>query len=67
MKELATLNLSYVNTSALISTLQQLRDEELEHLDIAVEEMSQRAPAHALLSYVVGESCKFVIEVCKTY
>jgi hypothetical protein len=35
--------------------------------DIAVEKMSQRAPAHAFLSYVVGEGCKFAIEVCKTY
>ncbi|KAA1473209.1 COQ7 protein [Dentipellis sp. KUC8613] len=43
----------------------EFRDDELEHLDIAVENNSQRAPAHALLSSVIGIGCKAAISVCK--
>lgn len=43
----------------------EFRDDELEHLDTAVDHFSQRAPAHALLSAVIGGGCKIAIEVCK--
>ena len=42
----------------------RFRDDELEHLDIAVANDSQKAPAHALLSSVVGAGCKVAIELC---
>jgi 3-demethoxyubiquinol 3-hydroxylase len=45
--------------------IREFRDDELEHLDTAVEHNSQRAPAHALLSSVVGMGCKVAIEICK--
>lgn len=45
--------------------IREFRDDELEHLDTAVEHHSQRAPAHALLSAVVGAGCKVAIELCK--
>jgi ubiquinone biosynthesis monooxygenase Coq7 len=45
--------------------IREFRDDELEHLDTAVEHNSQRAPAHALLSSVVGMGCKVAIELCK--
>ena len=43
----------------------EFRDDELEHLDIAVNNFSQRAPAHALLSSIVSTGCKAAIEICK--
>lgn len=49
----------------LKDVIREFRDDELEHLDIAVENHSQRAPAHALLSAVVGAGCMVAIEVCK--
>ena len=49
----------------LKDVIREFRDEELEHLDTAVEQYSQRAPAHALLSTVIGAGCKVAIELCK--
>lgn len=49
----------------LRQVIKEFRDDELEHLDIAVENFSQRAPAHALVSSVIGVGCKVAIELCK--
>ncbi|KAI0303377.1 COQ7 protein [Multifurca ochricompacta] len=49
----------------LRNVIREFRDDELEHLDTAVENNSQRAPAHALLSSVVGIGCNIAIELCK--
>ncbi|KAH9977160.1 ubiquinone biosynthesis protein Coq7 [Lactifluus volemus] len=46
----------------LRDVIREFRDDELEHLDTAVEHDSQRPPAHALLSSVVGMGCKVAIE-----
>lgn len=43
----------------------EFRDDELEHLDTAVEHDSQQAPAHALLAAVVEHGCKGAIEIAK--
>jgi 3-demethoxyubiquinol 3-hydroxylase len=51
----------------LKDVIREFRDDELEHLDIAVEHFAQRAPAHALLSAVVGGGCKIAIELCKRF
>lgn len=51
----------------LKDVIREFRDDELEHLDIAVENDSQKAPAHALLSTVVGAGCKVAIELCKRF
>jgi 3-demethoxyubiquinol 3-hydroxylase len=45
----------------------EFRDDELEHLDTAVEHDAQRAPAHALLGTVIGAGCKVAIELCKRF
>ena len=45
--------------------IEEFRDDELEHLDTAIENNSQQAPAHALLSTIVGGGCKIAIEMCK--
>ncbi|WFC99570.1 Putative ubiquinone biosynthesis monooxygenase [Malassezia yamatoensis] len=49
----------------LKSILTEFRDDELEHLDTAVEHDAQQAPAHALLSAVVAYGCKGAIEIAK--
>lgn len=49
----------------LRSVLVEFRDDELEHLDTAVDHDSQQAPAHALLSAVVEYGCKGAIEIAK--
>jgi len=45
----------------------EFRDDELEHLDTAVEHDAQQAPAHALLSAVIGFGCKGAIQVAKRF
>jgi len=62
---LETLPHDHPSISLLKDVVKEFRDDELEHLDIAVENFSQRAPAHALLSCVVGAGCKVAIELCK--
>jgi len=51
----------------LREVIKEFRDDELEHLDTAVVHNSQRAPAHALLSTVIGGGCKIAIELCKRF
>jgi ubiquinone biosynthesis monooxygenase Coq7 len=56
---------NHPSVALLKAVVQEFRDDELEHLNIAVDNNSQRAPAHALLSSVVGMGCKIAIELCK--
>ncbi|KAH9921050.1 COQ7 protein [Fomitopsis serialis] len=65
LKEMEDLPANHPSVPVLKSVIAEFRDDELEHLDIAVENHSQRAPAHALLSTVVGAGCKAAIELCK--
>jgi 3-demethoxyubiquinol 3-hydroxylase len=63
LKELE--GLTHPSIVLLRDVIREFRDDELEHLDTAVEHNSQKAPAHALLSSVVGMGCKVAIELCK--
>lgn len=63
--EMESLPSDHPSIPLLKDVIREFRDDELEHLDTAVEEHSQRAPAHALLSAVVGAGCKVAIELCK--
>ncbi|KAI5475345.1 ubiquinone biosynthesis monooxygenase COQ7 [Pseudohyphozyma bogoriensis] len=56
---------SHPQIQRLKSILEEFRDDELEHLDTAVKNQSQQAPAHALLSAVIAGGCKVAIEVSK--
>jgi len=47
----------------LADVIREFRDDELGHLDTAVEHDAQQAPAHALLSAVIGYGCKAAIAV----
>jgi len=58
---------SHPSIPLLTEVIREFRDDELEHLDTAVEHHAQRAPAHALLSTAVGGRCKIVIELCKRF
>ncbi|KAF9451219.1 COQ7 protein [Macrolepiota fuliginosa MF-IS2] len=65
LKEIEWLPDDHPSVPLLREVIKEFRDDELEHLDIAVDNYSQRAPAHALLSSVVGLGCKVAIEFCK--
>ncbi|KAF9002033.1 COQ7 protein [Cyathus striatus] len=65
LKEMELLPSEHPSVPLLREVIHEFRNDELEHLDIAVENHSQRAPAHALLSSVVGLGCKVAIEMCK--
>ncbi|GAA5870945.1 hypothetical protein JCM16303_001640 [Sporobolomyces ruberrimus] len=45
----------------LKEVLTEFRDDELEHLDTAVENEAQQAPAYALLSAVIAGGCRWAI------
>ncbi|GAA5924839.1 putative monooxygenase CAT5 [Sporobolomyces koalae] len=45
----------------LRKVLTEFRDDELEHLDTAVENEAQQAPAYALLSAVIAGGCRWAI------
>ncbi|EAU88127.1 COQ7 protein [Coprinopsis cinerea okayama7 len=65
LKELDAMSTKHPSIPLLKDVIREFRDDELEHLDIAVENDAQRAPAHALLSAVVGAGCMVAIELCK--
>lgn len=67
LKALEQLPDDHPSIPLLRKVIKEFRDDELEHLDIAVENDSQKAPAHALLSTVVGTGCKVAIELCKRF
>lgn len=65
LKEMAEFTTEHPSLPLLKDIIREFRDDELEHLDTAIEHDSQRAPAHALLSSVIGTGCKIAIEFCK--
>ncbi|KAJ3723497.1 COQ7 protein [Lentinula guzmanii] len=67
LKEMESLPSNHPSVPLMREVVKEFRDDELEHLDIAVTNHAQRAPAHALLSTVVGAGCKVAIELCKRY
>jgi ubiquinone biosynthesis monooxygenase Coq7 len=65
LKELESLPQYDPSITLLKEVIKEFRDDELEHLDTAVDHDSQTAPAHALLSTAIGAGCKIAIELCK--
>ena len=53
-KDFESLLSSHPSIPFLRQVIRGFRDDELEHLDTAVEHHAQRAPTHALLNTVVG-------------
>ncbi|SGY69920.1 BQ5605_C004g03078 [Microbotryum silenes-dioicae] len=66
-RQLKELHLAFPNDHASIPLLKQLllefRDDELGHLDTAVENESQQAPAYALLSAAIATGCRLAIGI----
>lgn len=58
-------DVSHPSIAALRGLLEEFRDDELEHLDTAVENDSQKAPAHALLSAVIAAGCKAAVQITR--
>ncbi len=56
---------SHPSLPLLSSVIEEFRDDELAHLDTAVEHDAQQAPAHALLTAVIGWGCKGAIQLAK--
>ncbi|KAG2149183.1 COQ7-domain-containing protein [Suillus clintonianus] len=67
LKDFESLPSSHPSIPLLRDVIKEFRDDELGHLDTAVEHHSQQVPAHALLSAVVGGGCKVAIELCKRF
>ncbi|KAJ3918876.1 COQ7 protein [Lentinula edodes] len=67
LKEMESLPSAHPSVPLLKEVVKEFRDDELEHLDIAVVNHAQRAPGHALLSTVIGAGCKVAIELCKRF
>jgi len=65
LKELESLPQGHPSISLLREVIEEFRDDELEHLDTAIEHDSQKAPGHALLSAVILKGCEAAIEACK--
>jgi len=65
LKEFAELPQNHASVPLLRKIIEEFRDDELEHLDTAINHQAQRAPAHALLTAVVQLGCSVAIEACK--
>lgn len=65
LRELSELGTAHPSIPVLKELVRELRDDELGHLDTAVEYDSQKAPAHALLSAVIEAGCGVAIQLCK--
>ncbi|KAJ8590223.1 COQ7-domain-containing protein [Rhizopogon salebrosus TDB-379] len=67
LKDFESLPSSHSSTPLLREVIREFRDDELGHLDTAVEHHAQRVPAHALLNTAVGGGCKIAIKLCKRF
>ncbi|KIJ37725.1 hypothetical protein M422DRAFT_781614 [Sphaerobolus stellatus SS14] len=67
LKELENLPSSHPSVPLLREVIKEFRDDELEHMDTAIAHDAQKAPAHALLSTVVGAGCTIAVELCKRF
>lgn len=65
LKELEAFPQDHPSIPLLRQVIEEFRDDELEHLDTAIDHDSQKAPAHALLTTVIQKGCEFAIEACK--
>ncbi|CAO3570914.1 unnamed protein product [Mortierella alpina] len=55
------LKIDHPDIAELRKVVQQFRDDELEHLDTAIDQGAQRAPQHELLSNAIKQGCKAAI------
>ncbi|KAI8866710.1 COQ7-domain-containing protein [Ramicandelaber brevisporus] len=55
------MHVDHEKVKELRDVIKQFRDDELEHLDTAVEHDAQKAPAHPVLTEVIKQGCKAAI------
>ncbi len=65
LKEFESFPEAHASIPLLRQIIEEFRDDELEHLDTAIENDSQKAPGHALLTAVIQKGCEVAIEACK--
>ncbi|KIM29005.1 hypothetical protein M408DRAFT_68758 [Serendipita vermifera MAFF 305830] len=65
LRDLKPMEGMHASIPLLQDVIREFRDDELEHLDTAVEHHSQRAPHHALLTTIVEGGCQIAIQLCK--
>jgi ubiquinone biosynthesis monooxygenase Coq7 len=65
IKELEAIPNKHPSMVLLKEVLTEFRDDELEHLDTAVQNDAQKAPAHALLSAIIASGCRGAIAISK--
>lgn len=65
IKAIDSIKSKHPSIALLQDVLTEFRDDELEHLDTAVEHDAQKAPAHALLSAIIASSCRAGIAISK--
>jgi len=65
LKEFQDFPQDHPSIPLLRQVIEEFRDDELEHLDTAVDHDSQKAPGHALLTAVIQKGCEIAIEACK--
>jgi len=65
LRELEEFPQDHASIPLLRGVIEEFRDDELEHLNTAIDYDSQKAPGHALLTTVVEKGCEFAIEACK--
>jgi len=65
LKELSKFPQDHPSIPLFQEIVEEFRDDELEHLNTALDQHSQRAPAHALLTAVIQQGCNLAIEACK--
>ncbi|ORY07888.1 hypothetical protein K493DRAFT_310091 [Basidiobolus meristosporus CBS 931.73] len=59
------LKIDHPDVEKLRPILKQFRDDELEHLDTAVEHDAHKAPLYNALTQVIQQGCKTAIFICK--
>lgn len=67
LRDLKDMEKLHSSIPLLREVITEFRDDELEHLDTAVDHHAQRAPHHALLTTIVEGGCKVAIELCKRF
>ncbi|PFH47058.1 hypothetical protein AMATHDRAFT_68522 [Amanita thiersii Skay4041] len=66
LRDLEKVTADHPSIALLRAVVEEFKIDELEHLDIAVDNHSQRAPAHALFSSIIGTGCRIAIKLCKS-
>lgn len=54
-----------VQFQRLLATLKEFRDEELEHLETAVDQNARKAPMYPILTELIKSGCRVAIKIAE--